>query len=168
MISIQILELKSFMSKLLSSTMFDQYLVNEVSITTFNTFSIDGSISKTYYSEIEKEENPSFSLEFSSWSQLKSYCFEIIKGKKTPEKFKFIFQLPVTEVSSLLVENDSSLPNSQVKTFVLTIKYDGQSVSCVTAVSYHTFSLDKSADSIWDKAFLRFLEQNNISYSILS
>ena len=49
MTSIKITNKKSFMSKLLASTLFDEFLVEEAEITTFNTFHIDGQIRKEFF-----------------------------------------------------------------------------------------------------------------------
>ena len=42
----QIQDVKSFMSHLLLSNTFDRFLLTEASITTFNTFFIDGHLHK--------------------------------------------------------------------------------------------------------------------------
>lgn len=50
MIALQIADIRVFMKKLLLSETFDRFLLLEGSITTFNTFEIDGTLQKTYYS----------------------------------------------------------------------------------------------------------------------
>ena len=49
----QIQDVKSFMSHLLLSNTFDRFLLTEASITTFNTFFIDGHLHKDYFSSDE-------------------------------------------------------------------------------------------------------------------
>lgn len=164
MIALQIKEIKDFMKKLLMATDFDIFSLVEGSISTYNTFFIDGRVLPEFYSNEEKEENPSLCAEFSSWSKLRPICFELIKGKKTPLAFKFVFHLQSEQASSLF-----SLPaDSNIKAFVLTIKYDGSFLSCTTGASYHTFTLDKSADTLWDKAFTQFLEKKEIGFTFSS
>ena len=51
----QIQDVKSFMSHLLLSNTFDRFLLTEASITTFNTFFIDGHLHKDYFSSDEAE-----------------------------------------------------------------------------------------------------------------
>jgi len=55
MIALQIADIKTFMKKLLLSQTFDRFLLLEGSITTFNTFHIDGRLQKSYYTQEEQE-----------------------------------------------------------------------------------------------------------------
>ena len=48
MIALQIADIRVFMKKLLLSETFDRFLLLEGSITTFNTFEIDGTFQKAY------------------------------------------------------------------------------------------------------------------------
>ena len=48
MIALQITDLKDFMNRLLKSDLFDPFWVVEVSITTYNTFLIDGSLHRDF------------------------------------------------------------------------------------------------------------------------
>ena len=45
---------KEFMTKLLTSDIFDDFLVEEATIDTFNTFHIDGRIHKDFYKDNSK------------------------------------------------------------------------------------------------------------------
>ena len=92
MIALQIQDIKSFMSKLLLSQTFDQFLLVEGSITTYNTFRIEGRLHKDFFTEEEREEKGMASRDFSLWKDVKPFCLELIKGKKTPLGFKFTFQ----------------------------------------------------------------------------
>ena len=56
MISLQIKNTKSFMNTLLVSEQFDSFEVEEATITTFNTFYIDGHIVKDFYTLEEIDE----------------------------------------------------------------------------------------------------------------
>ena len=46
----QIKELKNFMAKLLATDAFDDFLLAEATITTYNTFIIDGHLVKEFFS----------------------------------------------------------------------------------------------------------------------
>ena len=56
MIALQIADIRVFMKKLLLSETFDRFLLLEGSITTFNTFEIDGTLQKAYYSAEEQDQ----------------------------------------------------------------------------------------------------------------
>ena len=49
MIILQITQLKNFMNTLLRLETFDRFPVSEASITTFTTFSIDGSLHTAFF-----------------------------------------------------------------------------------------------------------------------
>ena len=102
--SINITDVKNFMSKLLIKEDFDNFLLEEASITTFNTFTIDGHIHKNYYTSEEYEALRN--TELSYWSTIKPICFELIKGKKTPSRFKII--LKADENLVVKISEDSS------------------------------------------------------------
>ena len=55
MIALQFADIKTFMHKLLLTETFDRFLFLEASITTFNTFHIDGTLQKSYYTQEEQE-----------------------------------------------------------------------------------------------------------------
>ncbi|OYO87273.1 hypothetical protein CG709_14250, partial [Lachnotalea glycerini] len=102
MISLQIIDVKDFMSKLLISDTFHKFLLSEAIITTYNSFTIDGHINKDFYTAQELEENNISQQSMSYWEALKPFCFELIKGKKTPLSFKIVFVLSQQNVSRLL------------------------------------------------------------------
>ena len=48
MTALQIADIKTFMKKLLLTDSFDRFLLLEGTVTTFNTFHIDGALQKSY------------------------------------------------------------------------------------------------------------------------
>jgi len=162
--SYKITELKSFMSKLLGSSTFDGFLLAEASISTYNTFVIDGHINKEFFTGDINDEGILPSYEFSMWQDMRSICFDLIKGKRTPVGFKLVLHLKPELADTLLKEGNAAVSLSDLKAFVLNIKYDGSELSCITATAYHTFVLDKTPDQIWDKYLVRFFNENSISF----
>ena len=72
MLALKILDVKNFMNQLLIGETFDNFQTVEVSITTFNTFSIDGSIKRDFldtdaWDLLEQKE-----LFYSFWKDLKA------------------------------------------------------------------------------------------------
>ena len=78
MLALQIADIRVFMKKLLLSETFDRFLLLEGSITTFNTFEIDGTFQKAYYSAEEQDQIGDRSL--SLWSEVRPFCFELISS----------------------------------------------------------------------------------------
>ena len=153
------------MSKLLLSQTFDSFLLVEGSITTYNTFYIDGRIHKDFFTEEEIEERALNVRTFSLWKEVRPFCLELIKGKKTPLGFKFVFQLSRENTAKLLTASGiTSLLPENVTGLLLNIRYDGGNLSCITATNLNLFTLDKSVEHAWDDILKRFLKQQEISF----
>ena len=91
MIACNICDIKLFTKKLFIGETFDRFLLKEAEIVTFNTFSIDGRVHKSFYSEEERAEGQI--EEYSTWKNLCARSvFPIIKGKKLPERFSIILK----------------------------------------------------------------------------
>lgn len=166
MTALQITSMKNFMSQLLISDTFDVFLLEEAVIGAANTFTIDGRINQEFFSGQEQESEGS-SHEFRPWSEIKSLCFDLIKGKRTPLFFRFVLHLMPEKASALLQKENCDTDPSQVKALVLNIRYDGSRATLTTGTAYHTFVMSKEADQIWDKALKIYLEKKGIAYESL-
>ena len=123
MIALKITNVKQFMAKFLGSEDFDSFLLEEASISTYNTFMIDGHQNRDFYSSEEWEDKELRPYEFSTWKKLRPICFDLIKGKHTPTAFRFVLHLIPDHVASILQGGDTAVTAQQVKAFVLNIKY---------------------------------------------
>lgn len=165
MIALQIQDIKNFMSKLLLAQTFDHFLVIEGSITTYNTFHIDGRLRKDFFTEEELEERTMTDRDFSLWKEIRPFCFDLIKGKKTPLGFKFVFQLSRENTKKLLSGSGiTSILPENVSGLLLNIRYDENGLSCITAANLNLFTMDKSLEHAWDEMIKRFLKQQEISF----
>lgn len=165
MIALQIQDIKNFMSKLLLSQTFDHFLLVEGSITTYNTFRIDGRIHKSFFSEEELEERGITHREFSLWKEVKPFCLELIKGKKTPLGFKFTFQLSKENTAKLLASSGiTSIQPENVSGLLLNVRYENGALNVITATNLNLFTLEKSLEHAWDDMVKRFLKQQEISF----
>ena len=164
MLAIQIKDVKTFMSKLLSADTFDSFLLEEARIHTFNTFIIDGHQNKEFYTKEELEDSELFPYEYSQWKTMKSICYQLIKGKKVPTLMKVILQKKPEETYALLEEGKALEFAGALKAFVVTIKYDGNGLLLTTGTSFSTFVMDKSPDLLWDDAFRKFLTAQGIDF----
>lgn len=167
MIALKIKNVKQFMGKLLASEAFDSFLTEEASISTYNTFLIDGHQNKDFYTNEEWEDKETRPYDFTEWKQIRSICYSLIKGKKTPSAFKFILHLIPDYVPSILKSEDTAVTPQQIKALVLTIKYDGTTLTLITGTAFHTFIMDKSVDALWDNAIKKFLDKREINYEEL-
>lgn len=162
MILLSISEVKEFMSKLLLSDTFDSFLFIEGEIVTFNTFSINGYLQKDFF---DKDMIPE--RNYSLWKELREYCFSLIRGKRTPLRFKFVFGLSEPNIEKLLRQQGLSFTPQDVQGLYLNISYDGHSLRCVTGTSMNLFTLDKSLEEAWDKMVQKFFAQKEISFELM-
>ncbi|MBQ8821671.1 MAG: hypothetical protein IJZ82_03430 [Lachnospiraceae bacterium] len=164
MLALKVSSMKSFMNHLLVGSAFDNFLLAEGTISTANTYTMDGHINKEFY---QRDDTASLPYDFATWTDMKGLCFNLIKGKRTPLYFKFVLHFKPELVSKLLAAGNCSLPIEQVKALVLTIKYDGNGAVLTTGTSFHTFVMNKEPDTIWDKAITQFLSKEGIEYEVL-
>lgn len=149
------------MTHLLLSDTFDHFLFIEGEIVTFNTFTIDGYLQKEFYGS---EPESGMQSGYSSWKQLRELCFSIIKGKRTPLSFRFVFSLSPENIAKLISQKELDFQACDVQGLYLNIRFDGTGLQCVTGTSLKTFSMDKSLEREWDSMVPRFLDKKGIAF----
>ena len=164
MLAVQIKDVKSFMSKLLSGDTFDSFLLEEAQIHTFNTFTIDGHQNREFYTKEELEDPEIFPYMYSEWKNMKAICFQLIKGKKVPTYMKIILQQKPENTYTLLEEGGAAEFSETLKAFVVTIRFDSNGLMLTTGTSFNTFVMDKTADLLWDQNFRKFLTTREIDF----
>ncbi|MDO4293051.1 MAG: DUF5721 family protein [Eubacteriales bacterium] len=161
MTAFQIRELKNFMGKLLAGDCFDSFLLEEASVSAAVTYQIDGRVNRDFF-EGNGEECPD---EFIPWSSVRGICYDMIKGRRTPVRFKFVLHLMPAYVPGVMKGADPSLDPGQVKALVLTVHYDGGTIRLTTGTAFSSFVPDRTLDAQWDKTMRQFLSKKGISYT---
>ena len=164
MIALELTDIKDFMNKLLRSEVFDHFLLQEAVITMGATVSINGQITKGFYSDEELEELQLTGCRFLPFSMLKGNCFDLIKGKKTPSAFRFVFLLSPKNMEKTIHSVGSSYNPSDVTGMYINLKYQNQLLSLTTGIAYNIFSTDKTLEAEWDKMVMKFLKQHEIAF----
>ncbi len=165
MVALQIADIRFFMKKLLLSSTFDHFLLLEGSITTFNTFHISGILKKSYFTIKEQEAMEDRSLSY--WEEVRPFCFELIRGKRTPLAFHFTFQLSAPNMERFLAQAGTPVPADQIRGLLLNLRYDGSSLLCTTGTSLSVFLPDKNLDHAWDDMVQKFFHQQEIPYELV-
>ena len=164
MIALELTDIKTFMNKLLRSEVFDHFLLQEAVITSSATYTINGQITKGFFSDEELEELQLKDCRFLPFSMLKTNCFDLIKGKKTPSAFRFVFLLSPKNMEKTIAAVGSSYNVSDITGMYINLKYQNQLLSLTTGIAYNVFSTDKSLESEWDKMVVKFLKQHEIEF----
>lgn len=144
--------IKEFMGTLLGGTMFDDFLLEEATIKTYNTFEIKGRIIPEYFDDYE------FGYEFSYWKDIKPIAFDLIKGKTLPVSCNFVLHLSPAELNLLLKANNLEQYKEQISAFTMNIRFSNKEISIVTSPSFNTFVMDKTIDRAWDEYAENFLK----------
>lgn len=161
MLSLTLPDIKDFTSHLLLKDSFDSFCFIEGEIVTFNTFRIDGFIQKEFF------DTDSELPEYSYWKNVRDYCFQIIRGKRTPLSFRFVFSLSPQNIDRLIRQNVPVIRQEDVQGLYLNLHFDGTHLTCVTGTSFKTFILDKSLEHIWDEMVKKFFHQKGIIFEQL-
>ena len=152
------------MNHLLVADTFDPFLLEEATISTALTVTIDGHINKDFYPADERGED-CIPWELQSFRKIKGLCFDLIKGKHTPLYFKFVLHMQPDKAAAMLTK--AQVDPDVIRALVLNIRYDGEKTVLTTGCAYQTFTMDKSANTVWDKALKKYLDLNGIAYEEL-
>lgn len=164
MTAFEISDIKQFMTKLLASPLFDNFLLSEAVIQTGVTYQIDGQLHKDFYQEEQLNELGISSDEctYTPFSLVRSHCFDLMKGKNTPVSFRFVFMLSPENMANTLVKSGSSFSEEDVSGMFINLNFRKGKLLCTTGISYKIFSVDKTPDQEWDHLVELFFKKNMI------
>lgn len=167
MTALSILNIKEFMNILLRTDIFDSFLLSDGSITTYMTFHLDGHCRADFFSPEDEEYEQVTQERYVPFSLVRPACFDLIKGKRTPSSFQFVFQLSRENQARTLASIASPLSTEDISGMYLNLRYQNQQLTCTTGVSCQVFSLDKSLEQSWDTLVKRFLKTHQIAFEEL-
>lgn len=167
MIALKITDVKDFMNKLLIGDTFDCFEAAEVSITTFNTFTIDGKLRKDFFDTNTNELLEQSRRDCSLWKELKPYCYSIIRGKRTPLHFKIILQLPDRQTQSALEKLNLPISPELISRLFLNLHYKNKELLCTTGTAIQVFMPGKALEQYWDGTVLDYFRNAKILFEKL-
>lgn len=167
MIALKITEVKNFMNQFLCQEVFDHFLLQEAVIQTNALYHIDGTVQKEFYTNEEMEELALNGLPFLPYGMLRSQCFGLIRGKKTPTYFKFSLLLSPENLERTLAKSDSSFTANDISAVFLNVKFQNGDLTITTGISYRIFSTDRTLEHEWDALMKKFLTRHEIAFDEL-
>ena len=167
MLALKINTTKTFMHKLLIGDAFHVFSLVEASITTFNQFHIDGKLHMDFFDTDTELQLSADKIIYSSWGDVKAYCYSIIRGKLPPLQFKFIMRLSPSQINILPANNIFSFSDSELSDLFLNIQFKNNELLCTTGIFSQVFTLDKTSETTWDNAVLDFFRYHQIDFTIL-
>lgn len=94
---------------------------------------------------------------------MRPHCYALIRGKRTPPCFKFVFLLSPANLSRTLGQIHSSFTDGDVSGLFLNLKFQNGQLLLTTGISYRTFSTDKTLEREWDRLVRLFLKNHEIA-----
>lgn len=167
MLALQLTDKKDFMNRLLRTPLFDHFLLQEGAVASAASFVVDGALNRDFYTSEEMEELGISGCRFLPFSMLRSNFFDIIKGRKTPSSFRFIFMLSPDNLARTLASVSCGYTAEDITGIFLNIRFQNGLLSLTTGISYRIFSADKSLENEWDRMVKQFLRQHEISFEEL-
>lgn len=165
MIAFRIKEQKKFMEKLLCANMFHHFLLEEAVIHSAAVFTIDGHINRTFYNGDETELNRLSGLDCLPFSMLQKQVFSMISGTHTPTAFKLIFKLSPQNMENTIRSVDTTFTVHDINGLYLNLHFKEGQLIATPAVSYRSFSLDRSLEKGWEKLVRIFFTKNEILFT---
>lgn len=168
MIALALTDTKTITSHLFLKDTFDRFCLIEGEIITFNTFRIDGRIHRDFFdtSGSDAENGAESPGEYSFWSSLRSHCFNLIRGKRTPLGFRFVFSLSPENIARITDQTLPGLQAGDVQGLYLNFHFDGAALTCVTGTSFRIFTMNRSLEHVWDEMVQKFFRQHQIPFEI--
>lgn len=157
---------KQFMNHLLKTDLFDHFLLAEATIHGAVSYQIDGRINPDFFDRDDTEQTLEDGAQYLPFSQLRAICYELIRGKRTPLYFKFVFLLSPKNAANTITSTDTAFGPDDINGILLNLTFRDGAMVLTTGVSYRTFTLDHSFDQAWDTLAARFLSNHGIEYDI--
>ena len=141
MLALTILDIRPFMSAFLIGPLFDRFRLAP------GTGEEDGM-------EV-----------YVSWKTMKSHCFDMIRGRRTPLAFHFTFFLSRAQAEEMMAGAGLSFDPDRIGGFALNLRFSGGALTVSAGVSYRTFTADRSADETWERYVRDFLKKAGFAAS---
>jgi hypothetical protein len=160
----RIKDVKNFMNQMLRTEAFDFFLLSEITIQSKGSYVIDGHIEEGYYSQEELDARGLRVGGLLPYAEYRTLAFDMIKGQRTPNYFKFIFMPPEALISKLLEKTENTIQQQYVLGLVCNVRFQNGELQLITGSSYRIFTTDKSLDEAWDSYIRSLLTKLDIQW----
>ncbi len=164
--SIHILDIKPFMQLLFQTEQLNEYEFVSADIRTDMTYSLDGHINRSFFSEEELIQYSLTQRSYLTWSIAREKVFTLIKGKRTPSLLKIVLRASVPETENLISSTNSSLNSNDIDGIFLNIIFQENKLNVICGISYKIFTMDKELESEFSAKIITLLKSNSITCEI--
>ncbi len=163
MIAQNILDIKKCTNALFVADTFDDFLLAEAKIVGKMTYQFDGHITPGFFSDEELLEEGLEGEDCLSYANVRKLCFEIIKGKRPPQSFSFVFLCPKKLMADIIKKEGLSVRPEEVSNLTFTIRFVKNELLLVTGATMRGFTLDRSMETAWDDYVRGFFAAREIT-----
>lgn len=160
---IEVLDIKQFMHLLFQTELFNPYELVSAEVRTDLTYSVDGKLNRSFYSEDELSILQLDQHSFLPWQYARLKIFSLIKGKKTPSDLKLVLKAGNEQTKYILSHANSSLNSNDIDGFFLNILFQESKLNVICGISYKIFTLDKELESSFSSEIITFLKSNKVT-----
>ena len=165
----KITDVKEFMNQMLCKEAFDEFLLSEAQIITKATYTIDGHCTDEYYTPEELQERGLLEQpRLLSYGEVRNFCLDIIRGKKTPVFFKFVFEATDQKIETLLQQHDMTLSRKDVTALVMNVRFQQGKLTVTSGTALTVFTMDRSLEKEWDMLLEHFFIQLGVDLERIS
>lgn len=164
--AIHILDIKPFMQLLFQTEQLNEYEFVSADIRTDMTYSLDGHINRSFFSEEELVQHSLTQRSYLTWSIAREKVFTLIKGKRTPSLLKIVLRASVPETENLISSTNSSLNSNDIDGIFLNIIFQENKLNVICGISYKIFTMDKELESEFSAKIITLLKSNSITCEI--
>lgn len=164
--SIHILDIKPFMQLLFQTEQLNEYEFVSADIRTDMTYSLDGHINRSFFSDEELALHGLTQRSYLTWSIAREKIFTLIKGKRTPSLLKIVLRVSAQETETLVTSTNSSLNSNDIDGIFINIIFQENKLNVICGISYTIFTMDKELESEFASNIITFLKSNRITCEI--
>lgn len=151
-------DIKKCMNCILRGEAFDEFLLAKAVITNGVSYVIDGHLTKGFYAPDELEMMGISGERCMRYGRIRPLCFDMIKGKRTPQSFQFIFLASADQIRRVLEQEQIPLRAEDIGNLSLTIRYVNQELVMTCSATLNIFTPDKTMEEAWQRWLCAFLK----------
>ena len=159
MLSLKITDIKTFAEHLFVKDTFDKFHLHSAAFKTAFYTEIDG---RRITEQTEGSEETAPEDDAVLWKDVRRAAFELIRGDRLPLFFRIT--LKASRSAGRYYKEKSGLQNAGITSLAINLNYQNDVLTLTTGVSYDGFTLDKSAEKLWDADVKGFLDKTGISF----
>lgn len=159
----RVLDIKTCMNCMLRREDFDDFLLSEASITTGISCVIDGHLTEGFYTPEELETMGLSQERCMRYEKIRPLCFDMIKGRRTPQSFQFVFLASGEQIRDFLKKEQILLQEREIANLSLNVRFFHQELAITCPVTLNTFTLDKTVEQAWERWICAFMKERGIA-----